>query len=197
MKKLPFYFFAFNANFNSHFFKNMHFLLNCFKKCFKLKLYFQDYNILNFQCSLRLTTGPTVVYIYIYIYTLYIYIFLYFFFFINPSTDSAVGETWGIHHVFSVGLFIDSMAPIPSPSQIYTVYIRGVTVHKIHGSVRCDTVVSRFGMFSIRGAGQLSQCWKYFCFKPWRRANGFQTSTRLHQGCTRANFVQDLCRWTS
>ncbi len=32
---------------------------------------------------------------------------------------------------------------------------RGVTVHKIHGSVRYDTVVSRFGMFSIRGAGQL------------------------------------------
>ncbi len=67
-----------------------------------------------------------------------------------------------------------------------------------HGSVRCDTVVSRFGMFSIRGAGQLFalRCWKYFCFKPWRRANGYQTSTRLHQG-TRANFVQDLCLWTS
>ncbi len=30
---------------------------------------------------------------------------------------------------------------------------RGVTVHKIHGSVRYDTVVSRFGMFSIRGRG--------------------------------------------
>ncbi len=59
---------------------------------------------------------------------------------------------------------------------------RGVTVHKIHGSVRYDTVVSRFGMFSIRGAGQLvtSQCWKYFCFKTWRRANGYHTSTRLH-----------------
>ncbi len=38
--------------------------------------------------------------------------------------------------------------------------IRGVTVHKIHGLVRYDTVVSRFGLFSIRGAGQLvtSQC---------------------------------------
>ncbi len=48
------------------------------------------------------------------------------------------------------------------------VYNRGVMVHKIHGSVRYDTVVSRFGMFSIQGAGQLvmSQCWKYFCFKP-------------------------------
>ncbi len=33
------------------------------------------------------------------------------------------------------------------------IYIRGVTVHKIHGSVRYDTVVSRFGMFSIRGRG--------------------------------------------
>ncbi len=30
---------------------------------------------------------------------------------------------------------------------------RGVTVHKIHGSVRYDTVVSRFGMFSKRGWG--------------------------------------------
>ncbi len=28
---------------------------------------------------------------------------------------------------------------------------RGVTVHKIQGSVRYDTVVSRFGMFSRRG----------------------------------------------
>ncbi len=36
------------------------------------------------------------------------------------------------------------------------IYIRGVTVHKIHGSVRYDTVVSRFGMFSIRGAGQVA-----------------------------------------
>ncbi len=35
------------------------------------------------------------------------------------------------------------------------IYIRGVTVHKIHGSVRYDTVVSRFGMFSIRGAGAM------------------------------------------
>ncbi len=31
------------------------------------------------------------------------------------------------------------------------IYIRGITVHKIHGSVRYDTVVSRFCMFSIRG----------------------------------------------
>ncbi len=30
------------------------------------------------------------------------------------------------------------------------IYIRGVTVHKIHGSVRYDTVVSRFGTFSIQ-----------------------------------------------
>ncbi len=35
-------------------------------------------------------------------------------------------------------------------------------VHKIDGSVRYDTAVSRFGMFSIQEAGQLitSQCWK-------------------------------------
>ncbi len=33
------------------------------------------------------------------------------------------------------------------------IYIRGVTVHKIHGSVRYDTVVSRFGMFLIGGGG--------------------------------------------
>ncbi len=38
------------------------------------------------------------------------------------------------------------------------IYIRGVTVHKIHGSVRYDTVVSWFGTFSIRGAGQLLHC---------------------------------------
>ncbi len=33
------------------------------------------------------------------------------------------------------------------------IYIRGVTVHKIHGSVRYDTVVSWFGTFPIRGGG--------------------------------------------
>ncbi len=34
------------------------------------------------------------------------------------------------------------------------IYILGVvTVHKIHGSVRYDTVVSQFDTFSIRGAG--------------------------------------------
>ncbi len=32
---------------------------------------------------------------------------------------------------------------------------RGVTVHKIQGTVRYDAVVSRFGTFSRRGAGQL------------------------------------------
>ncbi len=77
------------------------------------------------------------------------------------------------------------------------VNIRGVTVHKIHGSVRYDTEMSRFGSFSIQGAGQMVtlQCWKYFCFKPWRRANGYYTSTPWV--CTRANFAQDLCWWTS
>ncbi len=30
------------------------------------------------------------------------------------------------------------------------IQIRGVTVHKMHGSVRYDTVVSRFGTFSIQ-----------------------------------------------
>ncbi len=67
-------------------------------------------------------------------------------------------------------------------------YIRGVTVHKIHGSVRYDTVVSRFGPFSIRGGGGLGQLVMSQCFfKPWRRANGYHTSTRLHQGLHNAN----------
>ncbi len=35
------------------------------------------------------------------------------------------------------------------------IYIRGVMVHKIQGSVRYVTVVSRFGMFSIRGGGAI------------------------------------------
>ncbi len=35
------------------------------------------------------------------------------------------------------------------------IYIRGVTVHKMHGSFRYDRVVSPFGMFSIRGGGKL------------------------------------------
>ncbi len=32
-------------------------------------------------------------------------------------------------------------------------FFRGVTVHKIHGLVQYDRVVSRFGTFSIRGGG--------------------------------------------
>ncbi len=50
------------------------------------------------------------------------------------------------------------------------IYIRGVTVHKIHGSVRYDTVVSRFGMFSIRGAGN------------WLRRNVGNISVLNHEG---------------
>ncbi len=42
-----------------------------------------------------------------------------------------------------------------TPNKYIYIYIRGVTVHKIHGSVRYDTVVSRFGKFSIWGVGPL------------------------------------------
>ncbi len=48
--------------------------------------------------------------------------------------------------------------------------IRGVTVHKIHGSVRYDTVVSRFGMFSMQGAGN------------WLRHNVGNISVLNHEG---------------
>ncbi len=44
---------------------------------------------------------------------------------------------------------------IVTPLIYIYIYIRGVTVHKIYCSVRYDTVVSRFSMFSIQGAGQL------------------------------------------
>ncbi len=93
---------------------------------------------------------------------------------------------------------------VTSTTHIYThiytyIHIRGVTVHKIHSSVRYDTVVSRFGMFSIRGGGN------------WLRRNVGNISVLNHEGepmdipqarvCTRvytrANFAQDLCRWTS
>ncbi len=43
-------------------------------------------------------------------------------------------------------------------------------VHKIHGSVRYDTVVSRFGMFSIRGRGN------------WLRHNVGNISVLNHEG---------------
>ncbi len=72
---------------------------------------------------------------------------------------------------------------------------RGVTVHKIHGLVRYDTVVSRFGTFSIRGRDN------------WLRSNVGNISVLNHEGkpmditqvrvCTHANFAQDLCRCTS
>ncbi len=78
-----------------------------------------------------------------------------------------------------------------SKTNTLSLITRGVTVHKIHGSVRYDTVVSRFGMFSIRGAGQLL------------RSNVGNISVLNHEGepmdikqarvytrvCTRARFM--------
>ncbi len=48
------------------------------------------------------------------------------------------------------------------------IYIRVVTVHKIHGSVRYDKVGVTVRDVFDTGAGHLvtSQCWKYFCFQP-------------------------------
>ncbi len=67
------------------------------------------------------------------------------------------------------------------------IYIRGVTVHKLHGSVRYDTVMSRFGTFSIRGRGN------------WLCRNVGYISVLNHditqaRVCTRANFAQYLCQ---
>ncbi len=78
------------------------------------------------------------------------------------------------------------------PAVIY----RGVTVHKIHGSVWYDTVVSWFGMFSIRGAGQLvmSQCWKYFCFKHEGEPMDITQARICTRVYTRAYNVQTLCK---
>ncbi len=78
--------------------------------------------------------------------------------------------------------FIHSFNTPPPPSegsQKSRVGTMDVKVHKIHGSVRYDTVVSRFGTFSIRGAGRFvtSQCWKYLFITTF----------------TCANLAQDLC----
>ncbi len=63
------------------------------------------------------------MYLYFTIFLRCIYLFL------NPLNDSTVEETWGIHHVFSVGLFIDLMAPIPSPSQAYGTWYSQAVSH--------------------------------------------------------------------
>uniref|UniRef100_A0A673LQ20 E3 SUMO-protein ligase PIAS1-like n=1 Tax=Sinocyclocheilus rhinocerous TaxID=307959 RepID=A0A673LQ20_9TELE len=47
--------------------------------------------------------------------------------------------------------------------KILHICTRGVTVHKIHGSIRHSGVTVRFGTGVILVT---SQCWKYFCFKP-------------------------------
>ncbi len=39
---------------------------------------------------------------------------------------------------------------------LLSVYISGVTVHKIHGLFRCDTVVSRFGTFGMGVIGYVA-----------------------------------------
>ncbi len=75
---------------------------------------------------------------------------------------------------------------------ILYIYIRGVTVHKIHGSVRYDTVVSRFGMFSIRGAGR--NVGNIFVLKNHEgEPMDIKQASICTRVCTRANFVQDLC----
>ncbi len=47
----------------------------------------------------------------------------------NPLTNSVVREKRGIHHVFAVGLLIDSMAPIPSQSQAYSTWYSQAVSH--------------------------------------------------------------------
>ncbi len=44
------------------------------------------------------------------------------------------------------------------------IYIRGVTDHKIHGSIRHSGVTVWYVFDG--GALDMSQCRKYFCFKP-------------------------------
>ncbi len=69
---------------------------------------------------------------------------------------------------------------IPDPTPLschYTVLIRGVTVHKIHGTVRYDTVVSR------RNVGNISVL-----------NHEGELMDITHKQC--ANSAQELCRWT-
>ncbi len=73
------------------------------------------------------------------------------------------------------------------------IYIRGVTVHKIHGSVRYDTVVSRFGMFSIRGAGQLGMLEIFLFLNHEGKPKDITQARVCTRVCTRANFAQDVC----
>ncbi len=61
------------------------------------------------------------------------------------------------------------------PGLTARVIIRGVTV-------RFDTTQWCHGSVHLRygwGGVITSQCWKYFCLKPWRRANGYQLCARV------------------
>ncbi len=66
-------------------------------------------------------------------------------------------------------------------------YIRGVTVHKIHGSVRYDTVVSRFGTFSIRGGNWL-------CRNVFLNHEGEPMDITQARVCTRVCTMQTKCK---
>ncbi len=73
---------------------------------------------------------------------------------------------------------------------------RGVTVQKIHGSVRYDTVVSRFGTFSIRG-GIYSNVGNISVLSHEGKPMDITQARICTRDSTRANFAQYLCRWTS
>ncbi len=78
-------------------------------------------------------------------------------------------------------------------NQFLMVNSRGVTVHKIHGSVRYDTVVSRFGMFSIRGGGAMCNVGNNSVLNHEGEPMDIKQAHVCTRVCTRANFVQDLC----
>ncbi len=56
---------------------------------------------------------------------------------------------------------------------------KGITVHKIHSSVRYDTVVSQFGTFSIRGGNWLRR--NVGNISVLNHEDIYHTSTRLYQ----------------
>ncbi len=65
------------------------------------------------------------------------------------------------------------------PGLTARVIIRGVTVR--FSSIRHSGVTVRY-ICDTGGGVITSQCWKYFCFKPWRRANGYQLCARVIAG---------------
>ncbi len=84
-----------------------------------------------------------------------------------------------------------------NPKKTLYTYIRGVTVHKIHGSIRYDKWCHSSLCFQYGGGGGAIgyiAMLEIFVLNHEGEPMDIKQAHVCTRVCTRANFVQDLCR---